>query len=237
LLPFVNFYNVSVESQKRVMLGVLDRNDMISNGEIISNSSISTEDRTLITNAYQFLQSQEELDKISGIETKLEFEDFSSIFGFSPEYGYVAPDYSGEPSKLSIDVMPAFPIDGSDYLVPVNYLEIETVKTSSVALAVFTHDGTKYSLSTRSGEGFCNFVISDSSNTDVLTAPFSGFVDELRGIEEPGKGRELPLEQMTYKYTEGDMSITIYIKSIVLYQDETSGLSFSLEPIILVDFA
>lgn len=237
LLPFVNYFNVSVSSQKSVMLNVLDRNDMISNGEIISNSSISTKDRALITSAYHFLESQGEIDNINGIKTKLDFDNFSSIFGFSPEYGYDTPGYFVEPSKFSIDEMTVIPIDGSDYLVPANYLEVETVKTPNLTLAEFTQDGTKYSLTLRSGEGFCDFVISDSSSVVVLTAPFLGFVNDLRGIEDPGKGSELPLEQMTYKYTEGDISITVYIKTIMLYPDESTGLSFYLEPIILVDFA
>jgi len=237
LLPFVNFYNVSVESQKSVMISVLDRNDMLGNGEIISNSSISKKDQILITRTYSFLQSLGELEKINGIDTPIQSADFAKLFGFEPEYGYGGITFFGEPTVFSINMNQAFAIDGSDYLVSVNYIEAETGKKSSNTLAEFTHNGAVYKISARTGEGFYNFVISDSSNADVLTAPFLDFVDGLRSIEGSGKENILPLDQMIYKYTEGDMSITIYIKTIVLYPEETSGLLFSLEPIILVDFA
>lgn len=237
LLPFVNFYNVSVTSQKSVLSGVLDRNNMISNGGIISSSSVSKEDRILITRAYNFLDIQDELDKISKIQTPISSQGFEKLFGFSPEFGYEGMNYFSEPNVLTVNMNQAFAIDGSDYLVPVNYIEAETGKKSSNTLAEFTHNGAVYKISARTGDGFYNLVISDSSNADVLTAPFLDFVDGLRSIEGSGKENTLPLDQMTYKYAEEDMSITIYIKSIVLYPDEASGLSFSLEPIILVDFA
>lgn len=237
LLPFVNFYDAGVASQKSVLVGVLDRNDMVSNGEIISNSSISKEDRILITRAHGFLQNLDELDKISGIETPIQSVDFAKVFGFNPEYEDSGPDYYEAPTSLFIDMNQAFALGGSDYLIPVNFMEVETGKTSSIILADFTHNGAAYSLSARYGEGFYNIVITDSSNNDVLTAPFLGFVDGLRSIDSSEKGTDVPLEQMTYKYTEGDVSITVYIKSIALYPEETSNLSFSIEPIILIDFA
>jgi hypothetical protein len=236
LLPFVNFYSVSVESQKSVLVDVLDRNDMLSNGDIVSNSSVAKEDRILITRTFYFLEGQEELDQISGFEMPIPSRSFPELFGFEPEYGYGGITFFGEPTVFSINMNQAFAIDGSDYLVSVNYIEAETGKKSSNTLAEFTHNGAVYRIYARTGEGFYNFVISDSSNADVLTAPFQDFVDGLRSFEGSGKENILPLDQMTYKYTEGDMSITIYIKSIVLYPDETSGLSFSLEPIVLVNF-
>lgn len=236
LLPFVNFYNVSVESQKSVLVNVLDRNDMLSNEEIIGNSSVPEEDRVLITRAYDFLEGQDELDKIGGIEMPFPYRSFFEIFGFDPEFGYGGMNYFGEPTVLTVNMNQAFATDGSDYLIPVNYIEAETDKTTSNVLAEFTHDGSAYRISASSGEGFFDFVISDSSNTDVLTAPFLEFVDGLRSIEGSGKENNIPLEQMTYKYTNGEMSMTVYIKAIYLYPENTSGLSFSLEPIILVDF-
>jgi hypothetical protein len=237
LLPFVNFYNVSVESQKSVLVEVLDRNGMISNGDIISNSSVTREDRILISRTYDFLEGQDELDKISGIEMPFPSRKFAKIFGFDPEYGYGGMNYFGEPTVLAVNMNQAFATDGSDYLIPVNYIEAEADKKTSNVLAEFTHDGSVYRISASSGEGFFDFVISDSSNTVVLTAPFLEFVEGLRSIEGSGKENIIPLEQMTYKYTDGDMSITVYIKAIYLYPDDASSLSFSLEPIVLVDFA
>jgi hypothetical protein len=237
LLPFVNFYSVGVASQKSVMISVLDRNDMLGNGEIISNSSISEKDQILITRTYNFLLSLGELDKINGIDTPIQSADFTKLFGFDPEYGYGGMNYSGAPTVFVVNMNQSFAIDGSDYLIPEYFIEVETGKDSSNVLAEFNHDGAIYRISASSGEGYYNFVISDSSNADVLTAPFLDFIDGLRSVEGSEKESELPLEQMTYQYTEGNMSITVYIKSIQLYPDDTSNLSFSFEPIILVDFA
>lgn len=237
LLPFVNFYHVSVTSQKSVLSDVLDRNNMISNGDIISNSSVSKEDRILITRTFYFLEGQEELDQLSGFEMPIPSKSFSKLFGFEPEYGYEGMNYFGEPTVLTLSMKQAFDIEGSDYLVPVNFIEAESGKKSINILAEFTHNGVVYKIYTRAGTDSYDYVISDSAGTDVLTAPFMGFVDGLRSIDVSGKENIMPLDQMTYQYTQGDISITVYIKSIVLYPDESTGLSFYLEPIILVDFA
>lgn len=235
LLPFVNFYHVSVESQERVLVNALERNNMISNGDIVSNSSISKEDQILITRTFYFLESQEELDRINKFEMPIPSRSFQKLFGFEPAYDYGGKTYFGEPTVLSVNMNQAFATDGSDYLVAVNYVEAAVDKKSDNMLAEFTHDGSVYRISTRTGEGYYNFVISDSSNTDIFTAPFKDFVDGLRSIGGSGKENIIPLEQMTYKYTQGDISITVYVKSIVLYPEESAGLSFSYEPIILID--
>lgn len=235
LLPFVNFYNVSVTSQKSVLVNVLERNDMLTDGEIIGKSSVPQEDRKLITRTYGFLESQEELDQISGIKKASLSKSFSELFGFDPDYGYGGMTQYREPAVLSVSMNQAFIVSGSDYLIPVKYIEVERGKTSDTFLSSFAHNGVTYSLSARTGENTFDFAISNASDGIVLTAPFSQYTDKLRNTEFSGKNN-VPTEQMTYEYSEGDISITVYITTIYLYPEDAPGLAFSVEPIILVDF-
>ena len=78
-------YSISKYSQNRRLNDILNRNAMISGGNIVDNPDISIEDKREISNIVNYFETSHSLDDIKVLSDDFETTDMNDIFGFSYE--------------------------------------------------------------------------------------------------------------------------------------------------------
>lgn len=233
ILPIVNFYQVSVNSQVNVLTNALERNSMIQNREVIKNDSVIESDRILITRAAEFLFYQQELNQVINVPDKISiYDQFVSIFGFEREYSEEI--YFGSDVKIyEMDRDAPIPVEGADYILTRRYFDPATSK-SETSIGIIMHNGEAYQIEYLQNESGLVLMLTDSSGTAILTAPIEEAIDSLKDVEVPATGVMSP-EDMRFDYESETVSITVYFQSVFMYPDaEETG--YDLELTILVDF-
>lgn len=88
VIPPVDAFTYSSQSQAAVVEQVLSANAMQKDGAILPNAGLSDNDRARLTAGMEYLSEMKETDRIQGVPENFEFyRDFYSLFGFSPYYG------------------------------------------------------------------------------------------------------------------------------------------------------
>lgn len=95
IIPPVDAFTLSKNSQIRTLEEVLVKNDMLENNKVSPNSSISSEDQKKITNAVYYLNMMSYTKELSYLPKDFNtYEDFHTTFGFE-EYR--------DPEKFHVD--------------------------------------------------------------------------------------------------------------------------------------
>lgn len=84
-------FAISKYSQNKRFENILDRNNMLSNGEIIKNNEIPIEDKREISNIVSYFNSTHELKDIKVLPQGFELDKMETIMGFKYEPYYSLP--------------------------------------------------------------------------------------------------------------------------------------------------
>lgn len=87
--PFSS-YSISKYSQNKRFTNILSKNSMISEGEIIPNSNISTEDKNQISSILSYFNTKHSLSDVKYLPKNFKIQDIDSVFGFS----YIENEYN-----------------------------------------------------------------------------------------------------------------------------------------------
>ncbi|ARC86293.1 hypothetical protein U732_154 [Clostridium argentinense CDC 2741] len=87
--PFSS-YSISKYSQNKRFTNILNKNSMISEGEIIPNSNISTEDKNQISSILSYFNNKHSLSDVKYLPKNFKIQDIDSVFGFS----YIENEYN-----------------------------------------------------------------------------------------------------------------------------------------------
>lgn len=87
--PFSS-YSISKYSQNKRFTNILSKNSMISEGEIIPNSNISTEDKNQISSILSYFNNKHSLSDVKYLPKNFKIQDIDSVFGFS----YIENEYN-----------------------------------------------------------------------------------------------------------------------------------------------
>ena len=87
IVPPVDAFTISRNSQTETLENVLVKNNMLENNQIKANASISDKDKEIITNSMSYLSRMEYTNKIEWLPDDFNmYEDFSDTFGFEEFY-------------------------------------------------------------------------------------------------------------------------------------------------------
>lgn len=111
IIPPLDAFTISRNSQTDTLKEVLEKNNMLENGNIKPNGTIPDKDKQTITIAVDYLRMMEYTDKIEWLPEELDnYSDFKNTFGFEEYYKQVK---STGPVSLSLE--PSTPIYTKDY--------------------------------------------------------------------------------------------------------------------------
>lgn len=237
ILPFVNFYGISVQSQKQVLVETLQENGMLQGKEIVANPSAAKESQAVITRAAEFLSQQGELSKVVNVPKQEDlYTQFRNIFGFEPNYGY--EQYYEDPKLrgLYIDRSQAIPVEDADYIVWSGTF-VSDYENTTILLGSFTHEGTDYKVQAEVVTGACNIVLVDSAGNTFVSAEITKDIEKYERSEADQQPEKVvPPEQMSMVFKGDGVLMKVYLMSVNLFDRENDNVRFEIDPMVLITF-
>lgn len=219
IMPPIDAFTVSRNNQLHRLESTLKDNQMLVDGKIQPNSSISTQDKETIIKSVDYLQQMDELSTVAWLpDTLLTKDKFKDTFGFS---------YSGEHTGtaasqqvyLNNSEFLAIPVNGFDYVTSVYLSQDNGSKQQSEELH-FSSDETTYILEMTPATSYYSFALykeTKENNQPLLEVdPTEAFDSLLASFSETS----MTLDEATTKVYENEQArLQIIVHSINLSTD------------------
>lgn len=188
IIPPVDAFTVSKNSQENRLEEILIRNNMLVNNEIIPKENVSNEDKHEITNISDYLARMGYLKDIEWfpedyITDSGYYRNFEVVYGFSPYYGGYVPGEIPQYIYARLDENEEIDVTGYDKFLKVNIFS----NNSLLEVGDFTIDGNKYAVKQKSDEkGELIISILDSADNKVIEVNMKEFINTLiENVNEP----------------------------------------------------
>ncbi len=165
LIPPVDAFSVSRESQVAALETALEKNGMLQNGAVTPSGDIPEADKQAVITSIRYLTETEELEALSWLPVRFNGYDdtaFYSTFGFH----MYTPTLPG-PSYISVylDRAGAIPVVGYDVMLQMN---IPPLDKPGEAESTFELNGALYTVQTVNSGGDYAIVITDESGLERI---------------------------------------------------------------------
>jgi hypothetical protein len=236
ILPLVNFYGVSVRSQQQVLVETLEKNGMLQGKDLIASETVSNENRMIITRSVDFLNRQGELDEIVNVPGQENlFEKFRTLFGFDPAYANYYQYTEPEMLYFDMDRTQAIPVEDADFIISGGFFA-EGKEGTGEGIYSFTHAGIEYAVKPVFSKGEYNIVLYGEGGQTLIIAPISKDMTRLKPAEGDNKTGVRTPDEMRFDYSNGDISMTIYLMSARFFNEGSDAVQSEFEPLILIRF-
>ncbi|MGI6733211.1 MAG: DUF4153 domain-containing protein [Anaerovoracaceae bacterium] len=230
IIPPVDAFSVSRNSQIHRIETILQSEGMLSEGVLKSKPDASEETRREVTNILQYLEYNSSLEYISWLPEDFEmYRDMDDYFGFDPYYGRNPyEEYEFFYASLDTDV----PLDISGYHVSVvigSFMEIGGGKDFT-----FEIEGKQYNLiAERINRRDMTITAQDQAGTPLVTVNLLELAQSIKEMTSEGKD-VLPPEVMSYSRTDNGAEIKVIFQYVSLenigtdnfYADYTAYILF-----------
>lgn len=143
-------FNISNNSQNKRLNKLLLENELLVEGKLVKNTSITSEGQREISNVIEYFKSSDSLSKIKVFPNDFSTDQMERVLGFpyKPDIygGYLNEEYFNyylDPNKIALD------IQGFDYYAHVTTWSNENIKIGDMEL---TYDNTNNTLKLLKGE-------------------------------------------------------------------------------------
>ncbi len=220
ILPFVNAFTLSRESQKDRLQQVLEQNDMLEGNKIIPKSDLTAKEKDIIVDSLEYLEEINEIKRIDFLSDYVFFKDFKSVFGFE-QYGNDGDKYK----YVSVyrDIASPILIEGYDYMT---YTFIETNNNKLVIKSDNAEQ--PFSLNLENQE----LILTDESG-ELLRFSLKQLFDKAITLEN--EGESLPTEKLTLTEENSSAKLTLILQNISLNAYD-EGKDVQSDLYILIDF-
>lgn len=188
IIPPVDAFTVSKNSQENRLSEILMRNEMLVDNKIMPKDNVSNEDKFEITNITDYLARMGYLKDIEWypkdyITDSGYYKNFEVVYGFSPYYSSYVPDETPQYIYARLDENEEIDVSGYDKFLKVNIFS----NNSSLEIGNFTLNGDKYSVKQKSdGKGELIISIFDNNNNKVIEVEMKEFINTLiENVNEP----------------------------------------------------
>ena len=214
IIPPVDAFTVSKNSQERRLTEILNRNNMIVDGEIVKRADISTDDMYEITNISNYMQGMGYLDDMDWFPDKYAdnyYCNFRNIYGFEQYYD---TGYPGREETLYLNAM----LNENEKINIENYdmffkTYIHNKREPDAELGEFTLKGKNYAIKQIFDEkGYITITVSDDSNT-LIEIPMKEFIDGLFEKANEPKGL-MDQETLTIETQNDELKVKLLINDI-----------------------
>ncbi|HQO73011.1 MAG TPA: DUF4153 domain-containing protein [Sedimentibacter sp.] len=189
IIPPVDAFTVSKNSQERRLTEILNRNKMIVDGEIVKKTDLSTDDMFEITNISNYMYGMGYLDDMDWFPDKYAdnyYGNFKNIYGFEQYYDRGFP---GQEETLYLYAI----LDENEKINIEDYdlffrIYIQNKRGPGEDIGEFSLKGKNYSIKQIPDEkGYITITVSDDTNT-LIEIPMQEFIDGLFEKSNSPKG-------------------------------------------------
>ncbi|SHJ00258.1 DUF4153 domain-containing protein [Parasporobacterium paucivorans] len=219
VIPPVDAFTVGRGYQLNLLKKTLVRNDMLVEGEIISNPGIPDKDKVLITLITDYVFSlgyEDGIDWLSG--GVLSRDNFYKTFGFEQQYspnGFNGGGYEGYSAFLSSDTV--IDISGYDRLIPFTF-EGDDKEVRNLTLTETEVEGKSYTLRLETDADSKRLVLYNGEMKEVISMNLQEIIDKM--YEMGAAKKELTLEEATFTERNAEADLSLIIRTMNL---DTSG--------------
>lgn len=223
IIPPVDAFTVSKNSQEARLEEILIRNGMLNNNEIVPNEDISNEDKYEITNISDYLARMGYLRDIEWfpeqyISDSGYYRDFEKIYGFGPYYDSYSPDGAPRYVYVSLDDSREIDVTGYDRFIK---LSISSSIGKTTEEGTFNIGGEKYTIKQKTDDaGYISLAILNESGNELIEIPMKDFTDGLFENASEPKSLMSP-EELTIDAQNENIKVRIIADS--LNADKTEG--------------
>lgn len=222
IIPPVDAFTVSRVNHIRLLEKTLVQNDMLENNKVTPNSSISVEDKRIITRTVSYLNRMNYTDKISWLPKKIFFYDnFKKTFGFEQLYDY--PNGGGMQSQfahLDWGRNPVLSIEGYDFMI---HLDINSQEGNSVQKIPFEKNGVAYTLVKQRDGEYIAISIIDDKNKELLKFNTKEIFDHVFSDNQEsyyGKNNILTVEKALITEENDNVKMSVLVNNADVYESQ-----------------
>jgi hypothetical protein len=234
IIPPVDAFTVSKNSQERRLTEILIRNKMIADGEIVKKTDISTDDMFEITNISNYMYGMGYLDDMDWFPDKYAdnyYGNFKNIYGFEQYYDRGFP---GQEETLYLYAI----LDENEKINIEDYdlffrIYIQNKRGPGEDIGEFSLKGKNYSIKQIPDEkGYITITVSDDTNT-LIEIPMKEFIDGLFEKSNAPKGA-MDKETLTIEKQNDKLKVKLLIYDMNVDRNDPDDIYISANIYVFV---
>jgi len=214
IIPPVDAFTVSKNSQARRLTEILNRNNMLVDGEIVKKTNLSTDDMFEITNISNYMHEMGYLDDMDWFPEEYAdnyYGNFKNIYGFDQYYDRGFP---GQDERLYFNAM----LDENERINIENYdiffkMTIHNKREPDEVTGEFSLKDKNYMVKQIADEkGYLTITVLDETNI-LMEIPMKEFIDGLFEKSNASKGT-MDKESLTIEKQNDKLKVKLLINDI-----------------------
>ena len=226
ILPGVNAFTVSRNSQAHRVETILIQNNMLTSGKITPNGDMPGEDKVEITNIMNYMFRMGHTSRISWLPADYnQYQDFQRVFGFSEAYGTVDAEDSGI-TYYNAMIEQKLPMDISGYTfgLKINFYKYAD-NGSNAGETAFELGGETYNLNiVYLSDNDVEFSVVDSSGQKQVLLTLKPQLEKLIAKQIINKGASISPVEMTVDAVNGSLKMRVILQSIGFQKDKDNAI-------------
>jgi len=237
IIPPVDAFSVSMNSQEARLEEILERNNMLVNNELVPNSDIPNEDKYELTSITYYMVRMGYLSQVEWFPEEYSHEsdyygNFEKIYGFSEYYddnsSGVAPLYV----YAALDQNKEIDVAGFDKFIKVNINKNSNSSNLSRKIGNLTLEGNEYTIEQKSiGDDEIIISILDNQKNIVIEKSMKELTDNIFKNVNESKALMSP-EELTINAQNEKMQIRIVVSDINI--DKSNSTNVNIDGTIFI---
>lgn len=238
IIPPVDAFNISRNSQTARIEEILIRNNMLAENKIVQKDNIPDEDKYELTNITNYMSRMGYLRTLSWMPEKYYEEDayysgFKNIYGFSPYYDITYPGEEPIYVYAMLDTNSPIDISGFETLFKINVYNDTNTKEQQVG--TFTLENKDYTIKQKSGEnGELMLTVTDEANNNLIEIQAKKLFDKITAKPSEPKAMLAP-DDLTINAENEKIRIKIIFENINIERPTNEKTWMNGSAYILVD--
>lgn len=233
IVPPVDAFSVSKNSQLNNLEETLLVNGMLENGKIIAKPDLDNEEKKKIINSMNYLSRMEYLEKVTFLPDDFEFyNDFYDTFGFRE---YEGPDGIRETVFVNLAQGQALNIEGYNYMGNLHAAKPnqdfqDNFQENQI---IINHQGMEYKIVTALENEDVVVNLLDEENNLMISFPVRTIVD--RYYNKVTVNNQISLEEAAFKVENENVSLGIIVQDFFI-DKYTGKANYWGNLVVLTDF-
>lgn len=220
--PPIDAFTVARNSQMSRLEKTLVENNMIENGMVQADASISVEDKIVVTRSVDNLEMFGEIERVDYLPQDFDvYADFEEVFGFPMTYSTQIPGSPGNYAYLNLSEETVMNVEGVDYWGYVFFSSEEEkeweVGQGNILKIIYQEDD------------YFTLQLTDQNGTEIINGNMSEAIEH--AFEQSDVREPLEIEDMLFVVENDAAKVTIVMISLDEYGNRVNG-----EGHLLVDY-
>ena len=212
--PPIDAFTVARNSQMSRLEKTLVENNMIENGMVQADASISVEDKIVVTRSVDNLEMFGEIERVNYLPQDFDvYADFEEVFGFPMTYSTQIPGSPGNYAYLNLSEETVMNVEGVDYWGYVFFSSEEEkeweVGQGNILKIIYQEDD------------YFTLQLTDQNGTEIINGNMSEAIEH--AFEQSDVREPLEIEDMLFVVENDAAKVTIVMISLDEYGNRVNG--------------